>query len=189
MIASGSSSSFGQHAVPASGGGAVLVALLGDLRATEIQIFNPAASLGPSRSLWRIAPNKYLSIAAPDGQPVQFDGNANAVLKDVTAAYAHFLVLGASASCLLAKLTSLSLPGPPWPDGLCIVGPVAGLRCIVRFDDGYRVPAFRLLCSREYGVSLSEVLLCAGREFSAAAIDASALAALRVSGRQTGASL
>ncbi len=175
----------GLPAVASSGQATVFVVRLGDWSKNEIHFLDRDLEVKASSSLWRIAPQKYLSVSAPGDLPLGANEYRNAIQTDVTASYAHFLILGPSAADLLAKLTACNLIDRS-RTGDCLIGPVAKLRCIVRFEDKYQAPAFHLLCSREYGVSLEEVLLHAGREFCVAEIKAEALSSMRASGHQTG---
>lgn len=175
----------GLQATASSGQATVFVARLVDWPKTEIYVLDRDHEVKTSSSLWRVAPQKFLSITAPGEPPIGANEYQNAIQTDVAASYAHFLILGQSAADLLAKLTSCNLIDLSRTRD-CLIGPVAKLRCIVHFEDKYQIPAFHLLCSREYGVSMEETLLHAGREFYVAEIDAGALSSMRTSGHQTG---
>jgi hypothetical protein len=176
MIPSTSSSSFGEHAPHKRSGGpeaVVAIARLDDWTKMEAQISDGSVPLRPSQTLWQIGPRKYLSVRAPGAAPDEDLPDFGVLVKDVSASYAHFLLAGEQFASLLSKLTALDLAGC---HGSCIVGPVAGLRCILKPDTWSGQPAWHLLCSREYGFGMSQALLRAGAEFAAAFVAPEALA-------------
>jgi hypothetical protein len=176
MIPLTSPSSFGEHASRMQSSGieaAVAITRLDDWLKIEVQPLAHSVSLQPSRTLWQIAPRKYLSVNAPNAAPNQEPPVDGILVKDVTASYAHFLLAGARAANLLSKLTALDLTDC---GSSCMVGPVAGLRCIVKRDEWSGELSWHLLCSREYELGVSRALLHAGREFSATFVASASLA-------------
>jgi glycine cleavage system aminomethyltransferase T len=84
----------------------------------------------------------------------------------VTSVYAQFLLAGPRSCDILRKLTSLNLSDGSLPDFSCGQSRVAHVRAIVLRKDIGKLPAYHLLVSREYGESVWESVLHAGKEFN-----------------------
>jgi len=82
---------------------------------------------------------------------------------DVTSVFAQFLIGGPRSVDVLRKLTSMNVGA--WKNLACGQASVAHVHSIVLRDDIDEVPAFHVLVSREYGVSVWEAILHAGHEF------------------------
>jgi glycine cleavage system aminomethyltransferase T len=87
-------------------------------------------------------------------------------MTDVTSVYTQFLLTGPRSRDILGKVTSLNLAEGSLPDLSCGQSSLAHVRAIVLRRDIEGIPAYHLLVSREYGESIWESLLHAGKEFN-----------------------
>jgi len=84
---------------------------------------------------------------------------------DVTSVYSQFLLAGPRCKPVLGKLTSLNLSESSMPNLSCGQSGLAHVRAIILRKDLDGIPAYHLLVSREYGESVWDAVLHAGREF------------------------
>jgi glycine cleavage system aminomethyltransferase T len=137
-----------------------------------------APALGAGLLSWRLAPLHMLVTSDPSiGEAVMAGlrslGVASADLSlpppvyitDVTPVYAQFLLAGPRSRDVLGRLTSLNVSDGALPDRLCGQSRFAHVRAIVLRKDVSGMPAYHLLVSREYGESIWDSVLHAGREF------------------------
>ena len=94
-------------------------------------------------------------------------------ITDVTSVYAQFLLAGPHSREILRKLTSLNVNA--LQNLTCGQASLAHVHSIVLRDDLAGMPAFHILLSREYGESVWEAALHAGREFQLAPFGLKAL--------------
>jgi glycine cleavage system aminomethyltransferase T len=126
----------------------------------------------PERNWWRLAAGRYLMIGEPP-----LDAPAEAI--DVTSVYANLLLAGPRAKDTLSKLSSLNISETSLPNLSCASANVAHAHAIVLREDIGAVPAYHLLFTRDYAVSVWESMLHAGHEFSLLAFGFAALESLR----------
>jgi glycine cleavage system aminomethyltransferase T len=89
-----------------------------------------------------------------------------AYITDVTSVYAQLLLAGPRSRDILSKLTSLNLSEASLPDLSCGQSSLAHVRAIVLRKDIEGIPAYHVLVSREYGESVWDAVLHAGKEFN-----------------------
>lgn len=87
-------------------------------------------------------------------------------ITEVTSVYAEFLLAGPRGRDILRKLTSLNVSDGSLPDLACAQSRLAHVRAIILRKDVAGMPAYHLLVSREYGESVWESVLEAGKEFN-----------------------
>ena len=99
---------------------------------------------------------------------------------EVTSVYAQFLLAGPRCRQVLGKLTSLNLSEVSLRNLDCGQSRVAHVHAIIVRHDLDGIPAYQLLVSREYGESVWDSVLHAGREFELALFGLQAHQLLRV---------
>jgi len=128
-----------------------------------------AWSLGPSHYLVTCQPPKREAITASLlSSPASSDLSLPPpiYITDVTSVYAQFLLAGPRSRDILRKLTSLNVS--VFENLACGQASLAHANSKVLRDDFQGMPAFHILVSREYGVSVWEAILHAGHEFELA---------------------
>ena len=135
-----------------------------------------APDLRPDASSWLLSRRQFLLTCEPSAagnvrrrlQQLQ-NGDAaspaNIYVTDVTSAYTHLMLAGPRSREVLSKLTSLNLSEGARGNLTCAQASLAHVHAIVLRDDLPGIPAFHLLVGREYGESVWESILHAGREF------------------------
>ncbi len=126
----------------------------------------------PERLWWRLSSSRYLTIGEP---PLEMPADA----ADVTSVFANVLLAGPHARDVLGKLTSLRLLEEALPNLSCAQAGVAHTHAIVLREDLAGAPAFQILIGREYGESVWESMVHAGREFQLRPFGLKALELLR----------
>jgi glycine cleavage system aminomethyltransferase T len=140
-----------------------------------------APAFGAGLFSWRLAPLHMLVTSDPSAREVVMAslrglGEASSDLSlpppvyitDVTSVYAQFLLAGPRSRDILRKLTSLNLSDGSLPNLSSGQSRVAHVRTIVLRKDLGEMRAYHLLVSREYGESVWESTLHAGKEFNLA---------------------
>lgn len=112
----------------------------------------------PSRMSWRLGANHYLLLG---DSPL--DAPSDAI--DVSSVYTGLRLAGPRSRDVLHKVTSLNVADVALPNLQCAQTSVAHAHGIVMREDVGSILAFHLLVSREYGESVWESILHAGREF------------------------
>jgi glycine cleavage system aminomethyltransferase T len=125
----------------------------------------------PERNWWRLAAGRYLIIGEP---PLEAPPDAI----EVTSVYTNLLLAGPRAKDTLSKLTSLNTSETSLPNLSCASASVAHAHAIVLREDNGAIPAYHLLFTRDYAVSVWESILHAGHEFSLLAFGIEALESL-----------
>jgi glycine cleavage system aminomethyltransferase T len=135
-------------------------------------------AFGPEAFVWVLGQLHYLVTCEPPAgdavrerlQQTQNVGTDHSLpppiyMTEVTSVYAQLLLAGPRSRDVLNKLTSLNLFENARGNLTCAQASVAHVRAIVLRKDLKGIPAFHLLVSREYGESVWESVLHAGREF------------------------
>jgi glycine cleavage system aminomethyltransferase T len=125
---------------------------------------NTLPALGERTRSWSLGPNHLLVTCDPEMSPA-ISSSSGVWVTDVTSVFAQFLLAGPASRDVLRKLTSLNVSEKALPDSGCGQASVAHVRAIILRRDLGPLPAFHLLVSREYGESVWDSLLHAGREF------------------------
>jgi sarcosine oxidase subunit alpha len=132
--------------------------------------------LRPEASSWLLARRQFLLTCEPPEtigvrrrlQQLQ-NGDAaspaDIYVTDVTSAYTQLMLAGPRSREVLSKLTSLNPSEGAMGNLTCAQASLAHVHAIVLRDDLPGIPAFHLLVGREYGESVWESILHAGREF------------------------
>ena len=135
---------------------------------------NTLPALNPHSRSWVLGPGHLLVTGDADaGRDLP-----GVWVTDVTSVFAHFLLAGPRSRCVLRKLTSLNVSDSALPNLGCGQASLAHVRAIILRQDLGSAPAFHILVSREYGESVWDSLLHAGREFDVAPFGLKALQAL-----------
>jgi len=117
---------------------------------------------------WILGPSHLLVTCDPESREDVFpviSSCSGVWVTDVTSVFAQFLLAGPASRDILRKSTSLNISENALPDSGCGQAAVAHVRTIILRRDLGPLPAFHLLVSREYGESVWDSLLHAGREF------------------------
>ena len=126
----------------------------------------------PQPGSWKLGSKRHLLIGEP---PIEnYAGGW-----DVTSVYSAFRLLGPKTRDVLRKLTSLNVSDPSLPNRACGQTSVAHIHAILLREDLGALLSYTLLTSREYGESVWESILHAGREFKIVPIGVDALDLLR----------
>jgi glycine cleavage system aminomethyltransferase T len=156
-----------------------------DLKGYGVKTLPPAEvvrswCIGPQHYLLTCDPSKCESVIA---NLLSFPAPRDLALPppvyitDETSVYAHFLIAGPGAREILRKLTSLNVNA--LENLTCGQANLAHVHSLVLRDDFSGTPAFHLLVSREYGESVWEAVMHAGREFQLTPFGLEALQLLR----------
>lgn len=134
---------------------------------------------------WSLGPDHYLvTCQPPKGEAITANLLSSLASRDlslpppiyvtdVTSVYAQFLLAGPRSRDILGKLTSLNVS--TLENLACGQASLAHANSKVLRDDFQGMPAFHILVSREYGVSVWEAILHAGHEFELAPFGVKAL--------------
>jgi len=138
-----------------------------------------APAFGSGLSSWRLAPAHMLVTSGPSARETMMATLQGlcalasdlsvpppVYITEVTSVYAQFLLAGPRSRDILGKLTSLNISNGALPDLSCGQSSLAHVRAIVLRKDISGIPAYNLLVSREYGESVWEAVLHAGKEFN-----------------------
>jgi glycine cleavage system aminomethyltransferase T len=126
----------------------------------------------PPRPFWNLGKSHYLVVGEPPLDPPP-------AATDVTGVYADLFLAGPRSRAVLSKLTSLNVFEDKFLDLSCAQASVAHVHSIVLREDVRSVPGFHILVSREYGESVWEAIVHAGREFHLQPFGLGALRLLR----------
>jgi len=135
-----------------------------------------APNLRPEAASWLLARREFLltcepSVAGDVRRRLQQLHNgdtaspASVYVTDVTSVYTHLMLAGPRSREVLSKLTSLNKSEGALGNLTSAQASLAHVHAIVMRDDLPGIPAFHLLVGREYGESVWESILHAGREF------------------------
>lgn len=131
-------------------------------------------ALGEGVRSWTLGPCHLLVTCDP-----ALRVNAPGVLvTDVTSVFAQFLLAGPRSRDILAKLTSLNVSDQALPRNGCRQTNLAHVHATVLRPDLGTHNTYYLLVARDYGESVWEAVLHAGREFHATPIGFDAVAEL-----------
>ena len=120
---------------------------------------------------WCLGPHHFLVTCPPKAKAL--DVTPPGYVTDVTSVYAQFLLAGPRSRDVLRKLTSLNVI--TLGNLACGQASVAHVHGTLLRDDIGPIPAFHILVSREYGESVWDAILHAGREFHVAPFGLKAL--------------
>jgi sarcosine oxidase subunit alpha len=133
-------------------------------------------ALGAGAFSWALGRLHYLVTCEPSErsgvlerlQGIQAAGSEpspSIYVTEVTSVYAQFLLAGPRCRQVLSTLTSLNLSESSLPNLSCGQSSLAHVHAIIMRKDLDGIPAYHLLVSREYGESVWDCVLHAGREF------------------------
>lgn len=113
----------------------------------------------PMQGRWLLGANHYLLMGEPP-----MDAPLDAI--DVSSVYTSLRLAGPRSRESLARLTSVNVSDSALPNLQCVQTLVAHAHAIVMREDIGSTLAFHLLISREFGESVWESVIHAGREFN-----------------------
>ena len=113
----------------------------------------------PTQGRWRLGADHYLLMGEPP-----MDAPHGAI--DVSGVYTGLRLAGPRSRETLVRLTSVNVSDAALPNQRCVQTSVAHAHAIVMREDIGSTLAFHLLISREFGESVWESIMHAGREFN-----------------------
>lgn len=147
-----------------------------DLKGWEVERFLASFIFPQNATAHRLRPDHVLLLTPPGGEEELAEDLLEALgkssgcahLTDVTSALSAFALVGVRAGEVLSRLTSLDVRPQAFPDGACAGTGLAKVHALLFRKDWARLPAYRILISRELGEYVWEVIQKAGENLNLA---------------------